>query len=131
MVFDQGQARRSDPHLLDILEENFPERYRDVLRRLMRASSEQDIREGMDVEDEVLTTLQDRVREIEEKNKDHRGEGEGPEGRRTKALEEQAKALEEQAKALEEKDQALEEKEQVLGRQNRLIGELQRRLGRD
>ena len=54
MVFDQGRAERSDPHLLDILEENFPEHYRDVLRRLMRASSEKDIREGMDVEDEVL-----------------------------------------------------------------------------
>ncbi len=130
MVFDQGQARRSDPHLLDILEENFPERYRDVLRRLMRASSEQDIREGMDVEDEVLATLQDRVREIEEKNKTIE-EKEKALKEKDRALEEQAKALEEQAKALEEKDQALEEKDQALGRQNRLIGELQRRLGRD
>ena len=130
MVFDQGQARRSDPHLLDILEENFPERYRDVLRRLMRAGSEQDIREGMDVEDEVLATLQDRVREIEEKNKTIE-EKEKALKEKDRALEEQAKALEEQAKALEEKDQALEEKDQALGRQNRLIGELQRRLGRD
>ncbi|MDR3671901.1 MAG: hypothetical protein P4L36_13720, partial [Holophaga sp.] len=40
-VFDQGLASRSDPHLLDILEENFPERHREVLRRLMRAGAEQ------------------------------------------------------------------------------------------
>ncbi len=69
MVFDQGRAERSDPHLLDILEENFPEHYRDVLRRLMRASSEKDIREGMDVEDEVLATLHDPVRESAELRK--------------------------------------------------------------
>jgi hypothetical protein len=41
-VFDQGRASRSDPHLLDILEENFPERHREVLRRLMRAGAEKD-----------------------------------------------------------------------------------------
>ena len=62
-VFDQGRASRSDPHLLDILEENFPERYREVLRRLMRAGAEQEVRDRMDVEDDVLTTLQDHVRE--------------------------------------------------------------------
>ncbi len=105
----RARRSRSDPHLLDILEENFPERYREVLRRLMRAWSEQDIREGMDVEDEVLTTLQDRVREIEEKNK----------------------TIEQKDQALRRKDQALREKDQALERQNRLIEELQRRLDRD
>jgi hypothetical protein len=62
-VFDQGRASRSDPHLLDILEENFPERHREVLRRLMRAGSEQEVRDKMDVEDEILTALQDQARE--------------------------------------------------------------------
>jgi len=33
-VFEQGQAFHLDLHLLDMLEENFPEGYRDVLRRL-------------------------------------------------------------------------------------------------
>ncbi len=115
MVFDQGQARRSDLHLLDILEENFPERYREVLRRLMRASSEQDIREGMDVEDEVLTTLQDHVRESAEL-------------RRT--LEEKDKTIEAKDKTIEEQERALEEKARALERQDRLIEDLQRRLGR-
>ena len=62
-VFDQGLASRSDPHLLDILEENFPERHREVLRRLMRAGAEQEVRDKMDVEDDILTAFQDQARE--------------------------------------------------------------------
>ena len=62
-VFDQGLASRSDPHVLDILEENFPERHREVLRRLMRAGAEQELRDKMDVEDDILTAFQDQARE--------------------------------------------------------------------
>ena len=115
MVFDQGRAERSDPHLLDILEENFPEHYRDVLRRLMRASSEKDIREGMDVEDEVLATLQDPVRESAELRK---------------TIEEKDRTIEAKDKTIEEQERALEEKARALERQDRLIEDLQRRLGR-
>ena len=62
-VFDQGLASRSDPHLLDILEENFPERHREVLRRLLRAGAEQEVRDRMDVEDDMLAAFQDQARE--------------------------------------------------------------------
>ena len=62
-VFDQGRASRSDPHLLDILEENFPERHREVLRRLMRAGAEQEVRDKMDLEDDILAAFQDQARE--------------------------------------------------------------------
>ena len=62
-VFDQGLAAQSDPHLLDILEENFAERHREVLRRLMRAGAEQQVREKMDVEDGRLTAFQEQARE--------------------------------------------------------------------
>jgi hypothetical protein len=56
-VFDQGLAAQSDPHLLDILEENFAERHREVLRRLMRAGAEQDVEDGR------LTAFQEQARE--------------------------------------------------------------------
>jgi hypothetical protein len=61
-VFDQGLASRSDPHLLDILEENFPEHHREVLRRLMRAGAEKEVRDKMDVEDDILKAFQDEAR---------------------------------------------------------------------
>ena len=63
-VFDQGLAARSDPHLLDILEENFPEHHREVLRRLMRAGAEQEVRDKMDMEDAILA--QEKGRPIAE-----------------------------------------------------------------
>jgi hypothetical protein len=61
--FDQGLASRSDPHVLDILEENFPERYREVLRRIDAGRGQKAVREIMDVEDDMLTAFQDQARE--------------------------------------------------------------------
>jgi hypothetical protein len=110
-VFDQGQAFRSDPHLLDILEENFPERYRDVLRRLVRAGAEQDIRDGMDVEDEVVAAFQEQARKT------------------AQALEAKDRVIEAKDKALEERDKALEEKDKALEEKDQVIADLKRRLG--
>jgi hypothetical protein len=132
-VFDQGQAFHSDPHLLDILEENFPERYRDVLRRLLRAGAEQGIRDGMDVEDDVLAAIQDQARKaaqvIEEKEwiiKETKRVLEEKE----RVLEEQERVLEEKERVLEEQERVLEEKDRVLEEKDKLIADLERRLGR-
>ena len=100
-VFDQGLAARSDPHLLDILEENFPERHREVLRRLMRAGAEQEVRDKMDVEDDMLTAFQDQARESSDLRQ-----------------------------VIVEKDQVIEEKDQVIEEKDRLIADLQKRLSR-
>ena len=67
-VFDQDRSARSDPHVLDILEGNFPERYQEVLRRLMRAGAEQDLRDRMDVEDDILKTFQSHARKFADKD---------------------------------------------------------------
>jgi hypothetical protein len=107
-VFDQGLASRSDPHLLDILEENFPVRHREVLRRLMRASAEQEVRDKMDVEDDMLTAFQDQARESSDLR--------------------QALVVKDQA--LAEKDQALAKKDQALVEKDLLIAELNRRISR-
>lgn len=106
-VFDQGQASWSDPHLLDILVENFPERYREVLRRLERANAEQDIHEQMELEDEIVKAFQDHAREKADSRK---------------VIAEQCKALAEQCKALERKDKVIETQEL-------LIAELRRHAG--
>jgi hypothetical protein len=114
-VFDQGRASLSDPHLLDILEENFPEHHREVLRRLMRAGAEQEVREKMDVEDDMLAAYQDQARESADLRQ---------------ALVEKEQALVEKDQALNEKDQALEEKDQALEEKDRLIADLKSRLSR-
>jgi hypothetical protein len=62
-VFDQDRKTFGWPHRLDIVEAHFPERHRDVLYRLLRAGAERKILDQMDVEDDILAALQDRVRE--------------------------------------------------------------------
>jgi len=123
-VFDQGQAFHSDPHLLDILEENFPERYRDVLRRLLRAGAEQGIRDGMDVEDDVVAAFQEQARKnaqaIEEKDRAIETQA--------RVIEEKDQALQEKDQVIQEKDQALQEKDQALEENAQIIADLKRRL---
>ena len=121
-VFDQGLASRSDPHLLDILEENFPERHREVLRRLMRAGAEQEVRDKMDVEDDMLTAFQDQARESADLRQAL--------VERTQALEEKAQVIEEKDHVIEGKDQVIEEKDQVIEEKDRLIADLKSRLSR-
>jgi len=141
-VFDQDQACHADPHLLDILEGNFPERYQEVLRRLTRATADQELLDRMGAEDYYLETLKDYAREhadwrktlkqrdkaLEEKDKDLEKKDKALE-KKDKDLEKKDKALEKKDKALEEKDKALEEKDKALAEMQRRIEELQR--GRD
>jgi hypothetical protein len=114
-VFDQGRASRSDPHLLDILEENFPERHREVLRRLMRAGAEQEVRDKMDVEDDILAAFQDQARESADLRQ---------------ALVEKDQVIEEKDLVIEEKDLVIEKKDLVIEEKDRLIADLKRRLSR-
>ena len=114
-VFDQGRASRSDPHLLDILEENFPERHREVLRRLMRAGAEQELRDKMDVEDDMLAALREQARDSSDLRQ---------------ALIEKDQVIQEKDQVIEEKDQVIEGKDQVIEEKDRLIADLKRRLSR-
>ena len=123
MVFDQDLAERSNPHWLDILEENFPERYREVLRQLLRAGADQEILEKMHIEDEILKAFQDHARE----NSDLRQTV----SEQATVIEEKDQALEQKDKALEQKDKALEQKDKALEESARLIADLMRRLGGD
>jgi len=119
-VFDRGLTSRSNPRLLDILEEHFPERHREVLRRLMRAGAEQEILDKMDVEDDILTAFQEQARESSDLRQAL--------AEQSQTLAEQSQALAEKDQALTEKDHALAEKDQALAEKDRLIADLARRL---
>jgi hypothetical protein len=149
-VFDQGLASRSDPHLLDILEENFPEHHREVLRRLMRAGAEQEVRDSMDVEDDIMTAFQDQAREsadlrqaLVEKDQVIEGNFQALREKdqvieekdqvieeKDQVIEEKDQVIEEKDQVIEEKDQVIEEKDQVIEEKDRLIADLKRRLYR-
>ena len=52
-VFDQSNVT-SDHHILNVREEDFPPKYRLIIRRLQRAIAEPEVRKTMDIEDEIL-----------------------------------------------------------------------------
>jgi len=63
-VFDQHLKVASDEHILDIDEAGYPQEHQKVIRRLNRAITEPEIRQTMEVEDEVLAELEDKERQI-------------------------------------------------------------------
>ena len=51
-IFDQSQKDPADAHTLSIREEDYPKKFHGVIRRLIKAISEPDVRETMEVEDD-------------------------------------------------------------------------------
>ncbi|MCI5160337.1 MAG: hypothetical protein D3906_18310, partial [Candidatus Electrothrix sp. AUS1_2] len=84
-IFDQH--RKVSDHILEINEEDYPEEYRRLVRRLIRAAAEKQVMDTMDAEDDILEELENLERTIEK----HR------------------KKLEEKDKELDEKDRIIEE----------------------
>ncbi len=118
-VFNQKKMT-SDHHILSVKEEDFPEKYRPIIRRLQRASAEQSVRDKMDVEDEVIDELRSMSRVIQEKEEELI-ESEV-------LIEEMHMELEEKHKALEEKDREIKENKAALEEKEKLIRELLKRL---
>jgi hypothetical protein len=104
-IFDQSN-REMDFHILNVDENDFPEKYRPIIRRLQRANSEKQVRDDMTVEDTYVEDYKNLVR----------------------ALAENKKALEEKKKALEEKDKVIEENKKALEEKDRIIEELRKKL---
>ena len=60
-VFEPGSK-----HVISIDEEEYPARYRPIIRRLFKAIQDDKVKETMEIEDEVLEDLQAKDRAIEE-----------------------------------------------------------------
>ena len=100
-------------HKLAINENDFPEKYKAVIRRLQIAIAEPEVQEIMDLEDEILTEFEMQERSILEQRLQ---------------LEEQGKTLKEQGRALKEKDQTIEERDQVIEEKDQVIEENEKKL---
>jgi hypothetical protein len=60
-VFDPDNAVYSK-HILSVNEEDFPEKYRPIIRRLQMAAETKELREAMQLEDQILWELAERER---------------------------------------------------------------------
>ena len=112
-IFDQSQKDPSDAHTLSIREEDYPEKFHGVIRRLIKAISEPDVRETMEVEDDYLEDLEDMERLVAETN--------AALAEKSLALAEKSAALAKKDAALTEKDAALTEKDAALTEKDAVI----------
>ncbi len=91
-IFDQSQQAPHNRHFLELDENVYPEEYRIVIRRLLKAAVEEDVCETMNLEDDILDELESLERAILKNEK---------------ALEEKDRAIEQKDKALAKAIQAL------------------------
>ena len=107
-VFDQSYIT-SDNHILNVREEDFPEAYRHIVRRLKMAASNQEVKESMRKEDMYLLYLKDveRTSRAEERAIVQK-EMEGVIAQKDQDLAQTKQALAQKDQDLAQKDLALE-----------------------
>ncbi|MCK6695280.1 MAG: hypothetical protein L6Q97_24660, partial [Thermoanaerobaculia bacterium] len=111
-LFDQS-ATADDPHFLQVNEEDLPERYRPLLRRLQKAVADPVVRQTMEAEDELIEEFKDYQRLIAAK------EG---------IIAEKEKAIFEKEQTIFEKEQTIFEKEQTISKKEQTISEKQKTI---
>jgi len=107
-------------HEVSIDEEAYPEKYRPVIRQLIKALVNDDVRKTMDIEDEILEVLLNKERLLAQREKQLREKQEEI-TQKDEALEQNKKALKQKDQALEQKEQALEQKNQALEQKNQAL----------
>jgi hypothetical protein len=111
-IFDQ-ENRTQNHHILNVNEDDFPNSYHPVIRRLRMASENDDMQIEMEMEDDYLEELRDREREV---------------ARNKKVIEAQSKTLKEQSNALKQKDRTIEQKDRTIEEKDKALEDLRRQL---
>ena len=114
-LFDQSQADKDDVHVLSIVDEDYPEKFQLVIRRLMKAICDPKIRDIMQVEDDYLGELESLERAIA-KREDVIARKDTVITEKEGVIAEKEGVIEENKRALAEKERALAEKELRLER---------------
>ena len=111
-IFDQSNSIDQRHHVLLVREEEFPEKYREIIRRLQAAILEPETRNTMKLEDTLLIEFQDRERQIiREKKRADEAEKKAEEADRKAAeADKKSESLEQQLIALREELLKMQEK---------------------
>ena len=122
-LFDQN-LKVKDGHLLDIDEAKYPKKYHHVIRRLQKAVSESKVRNLMDLEDEVVSELQERARTIEKERTAKEkaratAKKERAEKEKARATAKKERAEKEKAKATAKKERAAKEEARATAKKER------------
>ncbi|MDR2811110.1 MAG: hypothetical protein LBB84_11255, partial [Tannerellaceae bacterium] len=127
-IFDQENRTRSH-YILNVDENDFPEIYAHIIHRLRMACESEDVRIEMEMEDDYLSELKDKEREVAEIHKELKEKDKTIE-EKDKTIEEKDKAIEESKKAIEESKKTIEESKKALEEQEQLIEALKAQLAK-
>ena len=111
-VFDQNKIDNTD-HILNIREEDLPEKYRTIIRRLQKAISDKEMQDKMTVEDEIVEVLKDNER-VEQELAEDLVESKRIINENKKVINEKVKVINENKKVIDEKEKVIDEKEKVI-----------------
>ncbi len=98
-IFDQSLRFSGNDHFLNLSEDDYPEEFRIVIRRLLQAAAEADVCETMELEDEILDELESLERKIFDKDRVI--------GDKDKELEGKDKEIEEKKKEIEDNNKVI------------------------
>jgi len=107
-IFDQSQQDPIDGHHLSVREEDYPEKFRGVIRRLIMAISESRVREKMEVEDIYLVGFDAMERKLADQEM---------------LIAKNATVIGEKEAVIGEKDAMIGEKDAMIGEKDAMIGE--------
>ena len=121
-VFDQTNASKSNKQTIEVNEEEYAgdTDMEYIVRRLLSAASNPDVRQDMNVEDEYFKAIEDRDTELMVREKAIKERDEALKEKdltlkeRDEALKEKDLTLKERDEALKEKDQTLKERDEAL-----------------
>ncbi|NUK97766.1 hypothetical protein HUT37_02425 [Bacteroides sartorii] len=98
-VFDQEYRQPDSEHYLEINDEHMDEEVKYVVHRLLKAAAAPAVRRAMEIEDEILSEIEDRDTTIMLKNK---------------VIEEKEQVIEQNKQVIEQNKQVIEQKEQMI-----------------
>ena len=121
-VFDQTNASKSNKQTIEVNEDEYAgdSEMEYIVRRLLSAASNPDVRQDMNVEDEFFKAIEDRDTELMVRDKAIKA--------RDEAIKERDEAIKEREEALKEKDQTLKERDEALKQQKRTLQEREEAL---
>ena len=105
-VFDQEYRQPDSEHYLEINDEHMDEEVKYVVHRLLKAAAAPAVRRAMEIEDEILSEIEDRDTTIMLKNK---------------VIEEKEQVIEQKEQVIEQNKQVIEQNKQVIEQKEQMI----------
>ncbi|MGL4518991.1 MAG: hypothetical protein ACRCUJ_04565 [Phocaeicola sp.] len=120
MVFDQEFCQPKNEHYLEIADEAAEGDAKLLVNRLTKAAVAPDVRRAMEIEDEILSEIEDRDTTIMIKDEEIKQKEQVIE-QKEQVIEQKEQVIEQKEQVIEQKEQVIEQKEQVIEQKEQMI----------